>query len=470
MNKLFDQLYFKVFAGCLALEAASLVAFFWPAIALPCLAVMALIALIITAINPRYGAYLIVLELIIGGFGYLLADEIGGFRVSLRLVIFAAALIGWLIYIIRKKDFAWIKQRQFIYFLFLLFFLALGLVLALFVYHRPVGDIFSDINAYLFFGLVGLFLTARIDWQAIIKVFLAATLVTSIKTAVAFYLFVSGWAIVGGDHAYKWIRDTRAGEITQVTDNLHRIFFQSHFYNLLAIIIVAVLLFSGLKLRDRDRNWLWPLLWLNFLAILISQSRSFWLALVICAGLYFIYLIKQKSNFKRVFGYMMIWPLLLVSAHLAVNLMLGTMQINLVFVRATNEQSVGAASSRTAQLSPLWTEIKKSPIWGQGFAKEITYRSSDPRNLTAENPEGWYTTSAFEWGYLDIILKIGFLGLLAYLVFIFGIFKKLFLQLRKEKIYAAFILGAVALLVVNIFTPYLNHPLGIGYLLLMLAI
>lgn len=470
MNKLFDQFFFRVIIGCLALEAASLLSFFWPVIALPCLAAIALIALIITAINPRYGAYLIILELIIGGFGYLLADEISGFKVSLRLVIFAAAFIGWLIYIIRKKDFAWFKQRQFIYFLVLLFFLALGLVLALLVYHRPVSDIFSDINAYLFFGLVGLFFTSRADWQTIVKVFLAATLVTSIKTVAAFYLFVSGWAVVNGDHAYKWIRDSRAGEITQITDNLHRIFFQSHFYNLLAIIIVAVLLFSGLKLRDKDRNWLWPLLWLNFLAILISQSRSFWLALIVCAGLYFIYLLKQKSSFKRVFGYMMIWPLLLVSAHLAVNLMLGTMQINLIFVRATNEQSVGAASSRTAQLSPLWTEIKKSPLWGQGFAKEITYRSSDPRNLTAENPEGWYTTSAFEWGYLDIILKIGILGLLAYLIFIGGIFKKLFYQLKTEKIYAAFILGVVALLVVNIFTPYLNHPLGIGYLLLLLAI
>ncbi len=470
MNKLFDQFYFKVFAGCLALEAASLLAFFWPAISLPCLAIIAIIALIITAINPRYGAYLIMLELVIGGLGYLLADEIGGFKVSLRLVIFAAAFIGWLIYIIRKKDLSWLKQRQIIYFIILLFFLILGLALAIFVYHRPYGAIFSDINAYLFFGLIGLFLTVKIDWQAAVKVFLAATLVTSIKTVAAFYLFCSGLAAVNGQHVYKWLRDTRVGEITHISNNLFRIFFQSHFYNLLAVIILVVLLFSGMGVKSRIRSWLWPLLWLNFLVILISQSRSFWLALVVCAGLYFIYLLKQKAGFKRIFGYMMIWPLLLVSAHLAVNVMVGSMQINIIFARVTDVQSQGAASSRQAQLPPLWSEIKKSPAWGQGFAKEVTYKSSDPRNRTADNPDGWYTTSAFEWGYLDIILKIGILGLLAYLVFIFGIFKKLSNQFKTEKIYAAWILGVIALLIINIFTPYLNHPLGIGYLLVLLAI
>jgi len=470
MNKLFDRFYFKIFAGCLALEAASLLAFFWPVIALPCLTIIAIIALIITAINPRYGAYLLMMELIIGGLGYLLADTIGGFKVPLRLVIFLAVFIGWLIYIIRKKDLSWLRHRQLIYFAILLFFLALGLVLAIFVYQRPFGAIFSDINAYLFFGLIGLFLTAKIDWQTAVKLFLASTLVTSIKTVAAFYLFSSGLAAVNGQHVYKWLRDTRVGEITHISDNLYRIFFQSHFYNLIAIIILIVLLFSGMHIKSKIRSWLWPLLWLNFLAVLISQSRSFWLALIVCAGLYFIYLLKQKAGFKRIIGYIMIWPLLLVSAHLALNVIMGTMQTNIFFVRATSVESQGSDSSRQAELLPLWSEIKISPIWGQGFAKEVTYKSSDPRIRTAENPDGWYTTAAFEWGYLDIILKIGILGLLAYLAFIGGIFKKLAGQFKKEKIYAGFILGVVALLVVNIFTPYLNHPLGIGYLLLLLAI
>lgn len=469
MNKIFDRLFLKILIISLVLEMASVFAFLWPVIALPCLAAIAVIVLVATAINPRYGSYLLLLELAIGGLGYLLAGEIGGFKVSLRLAIFAAAFIGWLIYTVRKKDLSWLKAKRLFYFFIFLFFIALGFTLALLA-GRSLGAIFSDLNAYLFFGLIGLFLTAKIDWQVIVKVILASTLVSGIKTIVVTYLFASGLAVVGGRHLYKWVRDTRVGEITHITDNLYRVFFQSHFYNLLAILILIVLLFSGLAIRDKTRNWLWPLLWLNFLAILISQSRSFWLALIACAGLYFLYLIKEKAGFKKIFGYMMIWPLLLVSAHLAVNVMLGTMQINVIFVRATGVESQGAASSRTAQLTPLWSEIKKSPLWGQGFAKTLTYKSSDPRNRSEANPEGWYTTSAFEWGYLDIVLKIGFLGLLAYLIFIGKIYHGLWSMLEKEKIYAAWILGVVALLIVNIFTPYLNHPLGIGYLLLMLAI
>ena len=59
-----------------------------------------------------------------------------------------------------------------------------------------------------------------------------------------------------------------------------------------------------------------------------------------------------------------------------------------------------------------------------------------------------------------MILKFGLLGTLIYLILVFKILKKLF------KVNLGFALALIILLIVNIFSPYLNHPLGIGFVIL----
>jgi len=89
-----------------------------------------------------------------------------------------------------------------------------------------------------------------------------------------------------------------------------------------------------------------------------------------------------------------------------------------------------------------------------GFGKELTYQSNDPRVLQ-NHPDGLYTTYAFEWGYLDIALKIGVVGLLVYLALIVqlfyrGIFNFEFSIFKLLSI--GLLVGLVALCVTNIFS------------------
>jgi len=133
--------------------------------------------------------------------------------------------------------------------------------------------------------------------------------------------------------------------------------------------------------------------------------------------------------------------------------------------RVTNEQEA-ALSSRWSLLPVLSREVVKEPFLGQGFGATVTYISSDPRIL-ANNPSGQYTTAALEWGYLDIALKIGILGLLAYLLLLTKIIYQGIASNQSKHRYLdlGLSMGVFFLAVTHIFTPYLNHPLGIGFLI-----
>jgi O-antigen ligase len=139
---------------------------------------------------------------------------------------------------------------------------------------------------------------------------------------------------------------------------------------------------------------------------------------------------------------------------------------NQLISRVGNKKEA-ALVSRWMLLPKLMDEIKVNPISGQGFGKTVTYTSSDPRVL-ASNSGGRYTTYAFEWGYLDIWLKIGLLGLVAYLLLIYKIIYVGVIKGIKSgnSIYIGIAAGCFFLVIVNIFTPYLNHPLGIGFIVL----
>ena len=137
--------------------------------------------------------------------------------------------------------------------------------------------------------------------------------------------------------------------------------------------------------------------------------------------------------------------------------------------RGINPASEAAGGARLLLLPILLDRIIEAPAVGYGFGKTVSYDSFLPDRVKPENPAGTITSYAFEWGYLDTALKVGFLGLLVYLIFIARIFR-IGIQNVKFKMQNLGILsGLVALTVLNVTTPYLNHPLGIGYLILALA-
>lgn len=450
---------------------------------------ISIFVLILSLYRLEYGLFVLLAELFIGSFGYLFYFEQGGLKISVRLALWLIMVSVWS----AKTIIEWIKTKKlsinffqssyFSYFIVLFIFIAWGLANGLVSKNSP-GNIFFDFNNWLYFLVIfPIFSVLQNDDNIKIakQIFFAAITWLSLKTIILAYFFSHNFNGFIFD-LYRWVRTSGVGEITQVQGGFSRIFMQSHIFVLLGFFI---LLFYLLKLINEQKiifftrrsAGLVGLLALFLSAILISFSRSFWIGLA--AGGIFIWsiiLFKLKIKFKQ---FVIFNSLILLSLILSLIFALAIVKFpypwpyggfdatELLSARATQIAGETGASSRWQLLPPLWQKIKSAPILGRGFGATVTYKTNDPRIL-ASHAGGEYTTYAFEWGWLDIWLKLGLFGLLAYLV----LFAKVIFNGLKINSYfsLALITGLVILMAVNMFSPYVNHPLGIGYLIITTAV
>lgn len=522
-------------------ELMSLFGFLLPQFGTLAFWVIAILFLIISLSKLEWGLYILLVELFIGSKGYLFSFESNGIAISIRLAIFIIFLSVWLSKLInqanRQNLITKIRENKALVtsYLSLITIAAIGIVNGLLRAHSW-NNIFFDFNGWLYFALFLPFLDLIRKKDIVIKILhflLISAVWTSIKTLSSLYLFSHQYFYIRS--FYKWLRDTGVGEITIVNNGFSRIFFQSHIYVLIAFFIVLTLVI-GLILKKSNKNYQLPvlsseprrrieessikylisnikyqiILALLLSAIITSLSRSFWVGLIAgLTSLLFYLIFKERLGLKNL---LKIAGIISLSVVISFALLFVTVKLppdsnafssNLIENRLSGSASEVAGSSRLNQLQPLAKAILKHPVIGSGFGAVITYKSEDLRIKTNLNPEGWYTTYAFEWGYLDILLKLGLLGLIVYLYFIFQIVKcgyKFIIYLSPEawkakgdhlsfnenkkevddkcqmsddkfKILSiGLIIGLVALLATNIFSPYLNHPLGIGYVLFCAAI
>lgn len=468
--RLVDRFFIFALAALAGLEIVSLLAFEKPVVSTVLLLGISLAVVISTLRDPVWGVYAVLAELFVGGKGYLLAAPAGGAMLSLRMAVFVAVFSTWLAAAsVRafKNGFAGQKFSGTYAALALLWsLLAVGIVSGLARY--PFNQVFFDGNGWLFLLLLPAVrdaIRSSLPVKGITQLLIAATFVIGFKTALLLFLF--GHVDLGRlTFVYRWIRDTGVGEITPVAGTLFRIFFQSHLYLMVSWLVLLSLLMQRSLRRRADIIVAGIGTYVAGLTLLVSQSRSLWIG----AAAGFVALIAYSLRRNRLsLGRIALVALLVgyvtwtqVSA---VTLISGNAGTNVFTNRFSSIDREPAASSRKNQLRPLTDAIMQRPLLGWGFGKTLRYQSQDPR-VVRGNPDGRYTTTAFEWGYLDIALKIGLVGLAAYLIWLLALVRQ---GISAGAGTTAITIGLVAIAVTNIFSPYLNHPLGIGWVLFTAA-
>ena len=419
-------------------------------------AIAVLIVLLIVAWKkPTWLAYASIAELVVGSKGYLIFLTMGGAKVSLRMMLFVFVLGIALPHIIRQ----WSSLQKTILsrsYIFFILWLVIGVLFGIY-YRHPFGTIYSDANAFIYVALLPswwILLRRDPDWKTTtIAILLAGATMIGFKSWLMVLLFGRDLSFL--HQLYTWVRNTGVGEITLINNNVYRVFFQSQIYTVLAFLFSLVIWAT----QRPARWWIIPVTF-SALGVYISLSRSFWLGVIVALLVFIVLLLKQRAWKKiarlwillpiGIFSWaMMIWAISFPAFSLHG-------QANAVVSRFNGTGSASAATARRNQIKPLFSAIAQHPVLGSGLGKTVTYFSTDP------TIHGNRTTTAFELGYLDLWLKLGLVGVTLYAWWIFGLWKKF-----AQTIWGMpFIIAGAALVVIHLTSPYLNHPLGLGWLML----
>lgn len=469
------------------LELLSFAAFTWPVINTALFIILVLGALAVTIANLEYGLLIVLAELFIGSMGHLFYINIGETQLSIRICLWAIVMavygVNFIIQLIKKGKPSpyWQSIKNFrgwkIY-------LLLGTFIVIAVLNgwlrgHAFSLIFSDFNAWLYFALLGPILAIyntgkKENVERLKMVFISSAIWLSLKTLFLLFVFTHNYG--GSTEVYLWLRKTLVGEMTPTKTGWPRIFIQGQVYAAISFFLVFWYSQAFFKIKEifkKPNISALLLAALFFTSVLISFSRSFWVGFA-GATFFTLILIWRLDSFKKalssvlwlfVSGILSFAILYLVGAFPYIHLGAGNMSPD--FLDRVSNGNESAIASRWSLLPVLFGKIGQEPFLGQGYGATVTYLSSDPRILQ-NNPSGEYTTYAFEWGYLDLWLKLGLLGLAVYL----WLYLKLIItawrdsQKTKDYLVPALATGLIFIALTNIFTPYLNHPLGIGYLLL----
>ncbi|MCR4256509.1 MAG: O-antigen ligase family protein, partial [Candidatus Uhrbacteria bacterium] len=476
----------------LLIEALSVFAVFNPTASSIFAVSAGLVMLVVTFFRPEIGFAAVVAEHVIGSKGRQFAfgaDASHDGGLSLRIILFAAFFVGWLAYLVNARRLPDLRRMFAGRTAWLAFggFVLLGVIQGRM---RQNSFLVADANAWGAFLLLvpaldlaqHRFAELRRIVSASVKVALAWV---SAKTLALFYFFSHDFG-AAWEPVYLWVRRTGVGEVTRIIReaSTFRVFFQSHVYQ----VLVAVGVIAQIVEKEKGKRKKHALsgvegekgfwgdqvkgLAILFAVILISFSRSFWIGMV--AGVFFVALIiLRRTPSLKLRRTDKTWR---VIPKLALGGVGGVLIVFVLFmfpfppsagslgdaILARADIGEDAAQSRWELLPVLNAEIAGSPLIGYGFGKTVTYRSSDPRVIEATG--GAYTTYAFEWGWHDMAMKIGLLGVLAYLWVLVSLLKRLGPERRAWQV------AILTLCVIHIFTPYLNHPLGILVLVLAEAL
>jgi len=444
-------------------------------------------------------------ELVIGGHGYLFSITIAGFPVSFRIALFGVGIIALVYHLIRTKRFPRIARTPYaIPFLFVSGFIVYGMIQGM-RFNDPLLTFF-DSNAYISILYLVLFIEAlptKITFaragNVIISfsVGLALTTITLLGIYAVFHYDDSLKGAVSVNQSiqnelsqsastsqgviaqrmgptaeqfkldpsvttktkpasYRWLRDTGLAEISYISGHFFRVFFPSHIFTTFALFLLLILLWK--KRPKREQITIIASLFLVSAALWISYSRSLWLGIGLTIIPFAFVWFKQSLHRQRAILFLVVLAIALTGIFFASNSGSIISQRIESIIHPTTE----VASTHRIELGKaLLDHIRDYPLWGRGFGTLVSF-------LTVR-PNGEIITAAFyiyEWAYLDIAVKMGLLGLAAFLFLLLYTCIRLLWQYKKtgEDLFFGVALGFLACLIANVTTPIFTHPLGFGLL------
>lgn len=504
---LFSKLTWWLAGAGLIIYGLSFLGYIFPLVGLVLFFIILIVVLNLTLKKLEYGVLIVLFELILGHKGYLFSWDIGGkFVLSLRLAIFLLVMIVWLISALRQKKVALAKTPYWLP----LIALAAVIIGAILIGHsngHDWGASFFDWNGYLYLAIAfPLFEVVKKPnfLSKVLSVLVGGVIAMSLLCLFLFgdFLLTKQWArpdlasaimtesataeeAAAGQYAfggitnrlydesgkpaeYRWQKDLGLGMISYVGGRFFRVSASGQTWTLAGFLLALYLLLRRPR-RHPETKYLIGLLLASGLTLAISFSRSLWIGAG--GGLLAMLFFLPRKKALQFIGVIVI--LIVIGA------------AGIYFLSPSTFQTMGdrlssiinpsqelAGQNRLNLLEPIMVKIKNTPISGQGFGTPIIYESVVPEK------QGFIKVFMYEWGYLDQLVKYGILGLSVFVWLLVAIFRTAksavknlaSASLADEKyILIGLLVAVIGLLCTHITSPYLNHPLGLGLILITAA-
>ncbi len=427
---------------------------------------------------------IVIAEMIAGSHGHLLSTEVIGFTISLRMILFLAVMAAWGISFIKQSSRNHFRKllsdERMLVWIPLWVAITVGLIVGVIKNGSMVA--FQDGNAYISTLLIFPWLTVTWErWRlrSLLQVVAASSIWISFLSLGIFYVF-SHFQIFTLTNTYEFLRDTRMAEITRVVGQIHRVFLPSQ----LSVILIGLFFLAWTSMLSTVRQWLITgvlLLVSSSVVMFLSLSRSYWVGVFAGLIVFIILMLVRAEGKQRWYPITKVFGTFCASSLFGLLLVVGVLLFPFPNSFGTSGDLSLAFSSRTGigdagissrwKLLPLMLEtIREQPFLGSGFGKTITFATDDPR-ARSQSEDGLWTTYAMEWGWLELWLKMGVLGIAGYLWLGYFLMRRFFLLIfgPNRWIGVGLFSALVFLFVTHFFSPYLNHPIGIAWMLFFFA-
>lgn len=479
LSQFFGKIFYTTFAMLVAVFLFASVLYFEAGDEVMLITLLLIGSLIFTVsfCKLEYGLLIVFAELFANSHGHLISYDIADYpAISIRMVVFAAVLAAWLLRILFKKSKLILSDYRAYPFLLLGVAVLLGFIIG---FERTDAiTVFQDGNAYLY--LFYLLPILSIHWtdkkrKDLLQVFTASTIWVMLLSFGILYVFshFPEWTL---ESTYAFLRDTRTAEITKISESIFRVFLQAQVFVMVLFLLLAGLQFKWQNFSNKVRVIIIVLQSAAVSIILLSLSRSFWLG--ICSGLFVLLIAVWKSKNLKIKPTLGVFGSSLLSVAVGIFFIFfivwfpfpGSGQTGNLSGAFSSRANQGVAiSSRWNLLDPMLEQIAERPLLGSGFGQTVTFKTDDPRAVAATG-DGVWTTYSMEWGWLELWIKLGILGPVAFIWILFHFTQGLLPYLKTERFWigAGFIASVFLMYATHIFSPYLNHPIGIGFLLFLI--
>ena len=262
--------------------------------------------------------------------------------------------------------------------------------------------------------------------------------------------FSTGFFILQ-DSFYHWYRDVALGKITEVGLGFYRLVLNEH------LLLAPLILYFFYRLINKKGKFRFDISLLSILFFILSFNLTRGYLLGMAIGTLFLI---SGTNWKRWLFYSVAaifsFTIIFSASHLLSTRgqSFGWEIFGLRLQSVARPQIENSALSRMLLLPKILEKIQSAPLLGSGLGGTVTVYSPIFKNEI--------TTSHFDWGYLEILVEMGIIGLM-----VWGVWITIFLwqiRLRKDQTGRYLFSALTAILIINITSPALFHVMGVIFI------